>query len=61
METPQTSGSTRAGMIGGLLFVFIGLSMEEVAKTAALAAIGATVSFLVTLICKWIIRKWKTR
>jgi hypothetical protein len=48
-------------MIGGLLFVFLGLTLGEIVKTAALAAVGATVSFLVSLFGKWIIKKWKTR
>ena len=48
-------------MIAGLLFVFVGLGLREMAQTAALAAIGASVSFLVTLVFKWILKKWKTR
>lgn len=61
MEWPQLPQGTRAGMIGGLLFVFVGLSMGEVVKTAVLAVIGALVSFLVTLVFKWVSEKWKTR
>lgn len=48
-------------MIGGLLFVFVGLSMGEIVKTVLLAAIGASVSFLVTLGFKWVVKKWKTK
>jgi uncharacterized membrane protein len=53
--------STKTGMIGGLLFVLVGLSVEEVLKTTVLAAIGASVSFLVTLGFKWIVRYFKRR
>jgi hypothetical protein len=48
-------------MIGGLLFVFVGLNMGEIVRTAVLAAIGASMSFLVTLGFKWVVKKWKTR
>lgn len=61
MEPSTSNGSTRAGMIGGLLFVFMGLSMAEIVRTALLAAIGASMSFLVTFGFKWVVRKWKTR
>jgi hypothetical protein len=52
METPNGSGGTKAGMIGGLLFVFLGLRAEEIVKTVVLAVIGASVSFVVTLVFK---------
>jgi hypothetical protein len=61
MESLQPNNSTSRGMIAGLLFVFVGLGLREMAQTAALAAIGASVSFLVTLVFKWILKKWKTR
>jgi len=61
MEPSTSNGSTRAGMIGGLLFVFMGLSMAEIVRTALLAAIGASMSFLVTFGFKWVVKKWKTR
>ncbi len=61
MEQPDHS--TRAGTIGGtLLVVIIQLNAEELVKTAVLAAIGASVSFGVTVVCKrvvrWVKRKW---
>ena len=61
MDSFQSNHSTKAGMIGGLLFVFVGLSMGEIVKTALLAIIGASVSFLVTLGFKWVVKKWKTK
>ena len=61
MQSLQPNNSTRQGMIAGLLFVFVGLGLKEMARTAVLAAIGASVSFLVTLVFKWIVKKWKTR
>ena len=48
-------------MIGGLLFVFMGLSMGEIVRTALLAAIGASMSFLVTFGFNWVVKKMKNR
>jgi hypothetical protein len=59
MDSFQPNQGTKAGMIGGLLFVFIGLSMGEIVKTAMLAAIGAGVSYGVTVAIKWIERRMK--
>jgi hypothetical protein len=59
METPQSSGGIKAGMIGGLLFVFVGMKTEEIVKTIVLAVIGASVSFVVTLCLKWLTKRWK--
>jgi hypothetical protein len=59
MESSQGNHGTRAGMIGGLLFVFLGASPEEIVKTIYLAAIGATVSFLISLALRWMLKKWK--
>jgi len=52
--------STRAGTLGGtLLVVIFQINTEEVLKTVVLAATGAAVSFLVTLLLKWITTKAK--
>jgi uncharacterized membrane protein len=61
METPQASQGTRAGMIGGLLFVLVGLTPGEVVKTAVLAAVGAGVSYGVTIGLRWITGKLKRK
>jgi hypothetical protein len=61
MDSFQPNHSTKAGMIGGLLFVFVGLSMGEVVKTAFLAAIGASVSYGVAVLIKWIGKRIKGR
>jgi len=47
MENPfHTEHSTRYGMVGGtLLTILININIHDVFKTAALAAIGAVVSF----------------
>jgi uncharacterized membrane protein len=61
MEPVQPSHGTRAGMIGGLLFVFVGLSMGEVVKTALLAAIGAAVSYGVSVGLRWVGKRFRRR
>jgi hypothetical protein len=61
MESPQTNSGTKAGVIGGLLFVFIGLTLGEIVKTASLAAVGAAVSYGVTLAMRWITGKIKRK
>lgn len=54
----QVDGSTKAGTIGGtLLILFINLRTEEVLKTAILAAIGAVVSFTISMMLKLLIKK----
>ena len=54
----QVAGSTKAGTIGGtLLILFINLHTEEVLKTAILAAIGAVVSFIISMVLKLLIEK----
>lgn len=52
--------STRAGTFGGtLLVVLLQVQTAELLKTAILAALGAAVSFCVSLVLRWIIRKVK--
>ncbi len=60
MEEPMPGSGTRTGTIGGtLLVVFIQINFDELLKTAVLAAIGASMSFLVTLGLKWLV--WKVK
>jgi mannitol-specific phosphotransferase system IIBC component len=57
METNPQSGTT-AGTIGGTLLVFLlQINSAELLKTIVLAAIGATVSFSVSMVLKWVVRK----
>lgn len=52
--------ATRAGTAGGtLLVVVLGISGGELVKTACLAAVGAVVSFAVSLGLKLLVRWWK--
>ena len=52
--------STKAGTAGGtLLTIFANISSEDVIKTIILAAIGAAVSFTVTIFLKALIKRLK--
>ena len=51
---------TRAGTIGGTLLTIICNShLADLTRTAVLAAVGATVSFAVSIFLRWLIRKFK--
>ena len=52
--------TTKRGTAGGtLLTIFGNISSEDLVKTAILAAIGAVVSFSVTLFLKFLIKRFK--
>ena len=52
--------TTKAGTAGGtLLTIFANISSEDVIKTVVLAAIGAVVSFIVTVVLKKILKRFK--
>ncbi len=49
--------NTRVGTAGGtLLTIFVNINSEDLLKTAVLAGIGATVSFMITIILKFIVK-----
>ena len=52
--------TTKAGTAGGtLLTIFANITSEDVVKTIILAAIGAAVSFTVTIFLKALIKRLK--
>ena len=54
--------STRMGTAGGMLTVLLfSLSAGELVKTALLAAVGAAVSFTVSVGLKWVMGKLRDR
>ena len=58
MEHNYHDGSTKAGTIGGTLFILlINLDTGEVLKTALLAAIGAAVSFMISMLLRLLVKK----
>ena len=57
---PHQDLSTALGTASGtVLTVFATIDLQDVFKTVLLAIIGATVSFVVTLFLKWVVRKIK--
>ena len=59
METNiQTEVSAKAGTAGGtLLVILLQIRLDELFRTVILAALGAIVSFFVSMTLKWIVRK----
>lgn len=52
--------TTKAGTAGGtLLSIFANINSEDLIKTAVLAAVGAVVSFAVTLLLKLLLKRVK--
>jgi ABC-type sulfate transport system permease component len=52
--------TTKTGTAGGtLLTIFANIKSEDVVKTCVLAAIGAVVSFVVTLSLKLLIKRFR--
>ena len=54
----NTGNNTMAGTAGGtMLVILLHIGGEEILKTVILASIGAVVSFSVSMLLKWMIRK----
>jgi len=52
--------STKAGTAGGtLLTILVNIKSEDLIKTGILAAVGAVISFSVTLFLKFLIKRLK--
>ena len=60
MNQQYFDNSTKAGTLGGtLLTIFVNIKSEDLLKTGILAAVGAVVSFSVTLLLKFLIKRLK--
>lgn len=58
MEQPLLSTNTRAGTIGGTLLVLLfKINISDLLTSAILAAVGATVSFGVSILLRWAWRR----
>jgi hypothetical protein len=53
------SGTKRGTISGTLLTIVATINMDDVFKTAILAAIGAVVSFAVSISMKQMVKWWK--
>ena len=62
MADPVFTGHTKYGTCGGIItIILVNISSGEIIRTMVLAAIGAFVSFAVSLACKYCIRKWRKK
>ena len=60
IELPHTS--THTATVGGTLLSICGnLHLEDLVRTAVLAALGAVVSFIVSVSLNFLLRKWKNQ
>lgn len=57
----STQGSARAGTLGGTLTVLLTLNSQAMLETVVLAALGALVSFSVSIALKRLLRWWHDR
>jgi hypothetical protein len=56
----HVNGDTKAGTVGGtLLVVILHADIHELANTALMAAVGATVSFMMSVLLKYITGKFR--
>jgi len=53
------SGTILGTVSGTVLTVFVNIGSSDVMKTVVLAALGAVVSFSVSLLLKWLLKKFK--
>lgn len=60
---PAVDGGTRAGTLGGtLLSTLVNLTGQDLLETGLLAAVGAVVSFVVSLTLSRLVRgKWRKK
>lgn len=60
MNQQYFDSSTKAGTIGGtLLTILANINSADLLKTGILAALGAMISFSVTLLLKFLIKRFK--
>jgi mannitol-specific phosphotransferase system IIBC component len=60
MAFPSFSGSLGAGTAGGTLtIVLANIATADVLKTTILAAVGALVSFSVSLLLRMLVKRWR--
>ena len=52
--------NTKAGVVGGtLLSSIINIGVEDIITTIVLATIGATVSFIISALLRWVVKQIK--
>lgn len=52
--------NTKSGIVGGtLLSAFLNMSWDDILFTIVMASIGAVVSFIVSLLLRWLVKQLK--
>ncbi|MFY0653027.1 MAG: hypothetical protein JXQ96_13380 [Cyclobacteriaceae bacterium] len=60
MTDQQLHTGTKAGTIGGSVMGLVGsIDSTDLVRTVVLAAVGAIVSFTVSMLLKWFARAWR--
>lgn len=60
MNTQSVIGSVKMGTTGGILTaILVNISAADIVKTAVMAAVGAVVSFSVSMILKYWFTRWR--
>lgn len=60
MTDTSFTGHTKFGTLGGIMTILLyNISTGDLVKTIVLAAVGAFVSFIVSLGLKYCLRKWR--
>lgn len=59
-STQGTQGTILGTVSGTALTVLVNIGSSDIIKTAVLAALGAVVSFAVSVLLKWIVKKLKS-
>jgi hypothetical protein len=59
MNWPSFLSGSKIGTAGGTLTIlFLNISSPDVIKTIVMAAVGATISFVVSQVLKWVFKKF---
>lgn len=62
MSDHATFNGTKAATAGGTLTILLAnLSVTDLVQTAILAAIGATVSFITSILMKYLFKRWRKK
>jgi hypothetical protein len=60
MIDPNFTGHTKSGTIGGIIVILLdNINSGDIAKTIILAGIGAIVSFIISLILRYCLGRWR--
>ena len=60
MTDPFYTGPTKYGTLGGVITILLyNVTAGDIIRTGILAAIGAFVSFFISLALRYCIRKWR--